>query len=189
MAGTEPDGTPTFAFAAKLRHDTADTPRAQGSILPVPAEVARAIPTRPDRTRRVDVAIAGLPVYQAKIAGNGRGGYFVPVNRARRERLAELHGPDAELAVALTPDTSKYGLPVPPAFELLLAEDGVALAYFDALPGGLQRRVLFGLAAPKREATRLHRAVATVEYLHEVRGAVELRELSRRWRLPSPTRP
>ena len=184
MGQPDADAPVAFAFTAKLRHDTADTPRAQGSILPIPAAVARAIPTRPDRTRRVDVAIDGLPVYQAKIAGNGRGGFFVPVNRERRERLAEVHGPDAELAVALTPDTSKYGLPVPPEFELLLDDDGPAATYFDALPGGLQRRILFGLGAPRRESTRLHRAVATVDYLREVRGAVDLRELAGRWRLP-----
>lgn len=174
-----------FAFAAKLIYDTADTPRAQGTILPIPAEVARAIPTRPDRTRRVDVAVGELPVYQAKVAGNGRGGYFVPVNRARREFLDEAYGRGAELPVRLTPDRSKYGLPVPLEFELTLADDAEAATFFDALPGGLQRRILFGLSAPKRESTRLHRAVATADYLREVRGAVELRELARRWRLPS----
>ncbi len=183
MPGSSPSEL-EFAFSAKLLHDTADTPRAQGTVLPIPAAIAKAIPTRPDRTRRVNVAIEGLPTYQAKIAGNGRGGYFVPVNRQRREALEAAHGTKAKLSALLTPDTSKYGLPVPIAFELLLADDPQALAYFDALPGGLQRRVLFSLDSSKREATRLHRAVATVEYLHEVRGKVELKELMGRWRLP-----
>ena len=174
----------TFAFRARLRHDVAATPRAQGSVLPIPREVARAIPTRPDRTRRVNVAVGSLPVYQAKVAGDGRGGYFVPVNKQRRAYLAETYGAEAELAVTLTPDTSRYGLPVPVEFDLLLADDAVLATHFDALPGGLQRRILFGIAAATREATRLHRAVATADYLHEVRGQVELRELTRRWRLP-----
>ena len=173
-----------FAFSAKLRHDAAETPRAQGSVLPVPKEIAKAVPTRPDRTRRVNVHIGELPVYQAKVAGDGRGGFFVPVNKQRRAALEAAYGEGAELAVVLTPDVSKYGLPVPIEFELVLAEDPQALTYFDALPGGLQRRILFGLSSSKREATRLHRAVATLEYLLEVRGAVELKELSGRWRLP-----
>ena len=173
-----------FAFAAKLRHDAAETPRAQGSVLPVPREVAKAIPTRPDRTRRVNVAIEGLPVYPAKVAGDGRGGFFVPVNKQRRGALEAAHGEGAELDVVLTPDTSKYGLPVPIEFELVLAEDPQALTYFDALPGGVQRRILFGLSSSKRESTRLHRAVATLEYLLEVRGEVDLKELAGRWRLP-----
>lgn len=179
----EQDGRLEFAFSAKLLYDTADTPRAQGTILPIPAEVAKAIPTRPDRTRRVNVEAGMLPVYQAKVAGNGRGGYFVPVNRERREHLDEVYGRGGELAVRLTPDTSKYGLPVPVEFELTLADDGEAATYFDGLPGGLQRRILFGLSAPKRESTRLHRAVATAEYLREVRGEVDLRVLAGRWRL------
>ena len=173
-----------FAFAAKFRHDAAETPRARGTTLPVPREIAKAVPTRPDRTRRVEVAIGDLPVYPAKIAGDGRGGFFVPVNKERREWLEAAYGADAELNVVLTPDRSRYGLPVPIEFELVLAEDPQALTYFDALPGGLQRRILFGLGSSKRESTRLHRAVATLEYLLEVRGAVDLKELSRRWRLP-----
>lgn len=173
-----------FAFKAHLRHDAAATPRALGTILPIPAELARAILTRPDRTRRVNVAIEDLSVYQAKVAGNGRGGYFVPVNRERRTFLEKTYGETAELACVLTPDTSKYGLPVPAELELLLADDPLARHYFDELPGGLQRRLLFGIGAPRRESTRLHRAVATVEYLVEVRGAVELKRLSGRWRLP-----
>ena len=179
----DPD-TLSFAFSAKLRHDAAATPRAQGSILPIPRDIARAVPTRPDRTRRVNVHIGDLPVYQAKIAGNGKGGYFVPVNKERRAYLEEAYGKRRKLDVRLTPDTSKYGLPVPEAFALLLEDDPLARAYFDELPGGLQRRVLFGLAQPKRESTQLHRAVATLEYLVEVRGQLDLKELSARWRLP-----
>lgn len=173
-----------FAFTAKLTYDTSATPRARGTVLPIPAEIARAVPTRPDRTRRVNVAAGELPVYQAKVAGDGRGGFFVPVNRERRERLDDAYGEGREIPVTLTPDTSKYGLPVPAEFDLLLADDGLAASHFDALPGGTQRRILFGLNAPKRESTRLHRAVATAEYLTEVRGEVDLRELAARWRLP-----
>ena len=174
----------SFAFSAKLLTDTADTPRAQGTVLPIPKAIAKAVPTRADRTRRVNVHIGSLPVYQAKIAGNGRGGYFVPVNKERRGYLEEVYGAGARLDAVLTPDTSKYGLPVPEAFALLLEDDPLARAYFDELPGGLQRRILFGLAAPKRESTQLHRAVATLEYLVEVRGQVELEALATRWRLP-----
>jgi len=178
-----PDHVLEFAYSAQLLHDVSATPRAQGTVLPIPAKIARQIPTRSDRTRRVNVAIQKLPVYQAKVASNGRGGYFVPVNKERRQQLEEMYGENSTLAVILTPDTSKYGLPVPLEFELLLADDAEAATYFDALPGGLQRRILFGINAPKREATRLHRAVATAEYLHEVRGEVELKELSGRWRM------
>ncbi|MFK8056414.1 MAG: YdeI/OmpD-associated family protein [Saprospiraceae bacterium] len=176
--------TPNFTFSATLFHDTAFTPRAQGTILPIPAKIAKAVPTRPDRTRRVNVAIENLPVYQAKVAGTGRGEYFVPVNKQRREWLEEQHGPKGRLKVILTPDTSKYGLPVPPAFEILLAEDALVCSYFDDLTGGVQRRILFGLSSSKRESTQLHRAVATAEYLVEVQGKVDLKELARRWRLP-----
>jgi len=176
--------SPSFSFTTRLITDTTDMPRVQGSILPIPANIAKAIPTRPDRTRRVNVFIEKLPVYQAKVAGNGRGGYFVPVNKQRREWLEAQHGTRAKLEVVLTPDTSKYGLPVPPAFEVILNEDALVRSYFDDLSGGVQRRILFGLSSSKRESTQLHRAIATAEYLIEVQGQVSLKELSKRWRLP-----
>jgi len=175
---------PPFVFTTTLITDTANMPRVQGSILPIPPKFARAIPTRPDRTRRVNVAIEKLPIYQAKIAGNGRGGYFVPVNKHRREWLEEAYGKQRKLSVVLTPDTSKYGLPVPPAFKVFLAEDALVQSYFDELTGGVQRRILFGLASSKRESTQLHRAVATAEYMVEVQGKVDLKELAKRWKLP-----
>jgi len=150
----------------------------------MPAESAQGIPPRHDQTRRGNVAIEQLPVYQAKVAGNGRGGYFVPVNKQRREWLEKQHGRRTQLNVVLSPDTSKYGLPVPPAFEVFLDEDALVRSYFDDLSGGVQRRILFGLSSSKRESTQLHRAVATAEYLIEVQGSVSLKELSKRWRLP-----
>ena len=107
----------------------------------------------------------------------------MPVNKQRREWLEERHGEKAKLKVILTPDKSKYGLPVPPAFEVLLAEDALLRSYFDELTGGVQRRILFGLASSKRESTQLHRAIRTAEYLLEVHGEVSLKELSKRWRL------
>jgi len=173
-----------FSYATRLITDTTNMPRVQGSILPIPANLAKAIPTRPDRTRRVNVFIEKLPVYQAKVAGNGRGGYFVPVNKQRREWLEERHGHKAKLNVVLTPDTSKYGLPVPPAYQVILDEDALGRSYFDDLSGGVQRRILFGLSSAKRELTQLHRAVATAEYIIEVHGEVSLKELACRWRLP-----
>lgn len=173
-----------FTFTTTLINDTTHMPRVQGSILPIPSKIAKAIPTRPDRTRRVNVSIDELPVYQAKIAGNGQGGYFVPVNKQRREWLEEAYGEKSTLKVVLTPDTSKYGLPVPPAFEVFLSEDVLVRSYFDELSGGVQRRILFGLASSKRESTQLHRAVATAEYLVEVHGNARMNELAERWRLP-----
>ena len=45
----------------------------------------------------------------------------------------------------------------------------------------LQRRILYGIASPRTEATRLHRAVVTADYLKEVRGGVDLKELTLTW--------
>lgn len=135
------------------------------------------------------MAIEQLEPYQAKIQGNGRCGYFVAVNQQRGKALADSFGVSrsprtqsspaeiytAQLQVTLTPDLSPYGLPMPVELELLLAEDPVAHDYFEALTPQQQRRILHGVGTPRGEATRLRKAVATVEYLHAVRGKAEIR--------------
>lgn len=191
----EPTTAPR-TFHATLHPAEAATPKGRGTVVSVTKATALAIPKRPDGTRRVWVAIEQLEPYQAKVQGNGRGGYFVAVNQQRVEALAKSFGesnksrkkkketrkPDhaegifaAKLRVTLTPDLSKYGLPMPVELELLLAEDPVAHDYFEALIPQQQRRILHGVGTPKGEATRLRKAVATVEYLHAVRGKVDIK--------------
>ena len=178
-----PTTTAPQTFTATLHAGEAATPQSRGTVVPVAKAVALAIPKRPDGTRRVWISIEQLAPYQAKVQGNGRGGYFVAVNQQRVKTLAAGFGesrPDevyaAELQVTLTPDLSKYGLPVPVELELLLAEDPVAHDYFEALQPQQQRRILHGIGSPKGEATRLRKAVATVEYLHAVRGSVDIKD-------------
>ncbi len=172
-----------LSFAATLHRAEAATPQGTGTVLPVPKEVALAVPKRPDGTRRVWVAVAKLEPYQAKIQGNGRGGYFVAVNQQRVAALEASFGEGRKkpadqrtLKIKLTPDLSKYGLPVPVELELLLADDPQAEAYFEALSPQQQRRILYGVGAPKGEETRLRKAVATIEYLHAVRGVVDIKD-------------
>lgn len=57
-----------------------------------------------------------------------------------------------------------------------LADEPLAAARFEALAPPQQRRVLYAVGAPKREATRLRKAVAAVEYLTGTGGRFELRE-------------
>ncbi len=174
--------TQPTTLTTTLHPAEAATPQGRGTALPLTKATALAIPKRPDGTRRVWVAIEQLEPYQAKVQGNGRGGYFVAVNQQRVRALARSFGesrPDeiysAQLQVTLTPDLSKYGLPMPVELELLLAEDPVAHDYFEALVPQQQRRILHGVGTPKGEATRLRKAVATIEYLHAVRGAVDIK--------------
>ena len=105
--------TKEHRFATKLIREDPSTPRSAGTVLPVPKEIVAAIPKRPDGTKRLYTSIESLPTYQAKIQGNGRGGHYVAVNRQRESYLTERYGVDATLKVIVTPDLSKYGLPVP----------------------------------------------------------------------------
>ena len=97
--------------------------------------------------------------------GDGAGHYLLlPAPLRRRLGLR----PGDEVAVALEPDASTYGLPMPPELAELLAQDPEADELFHALTPGRQRRILHVCGSSKTEATRLRKAVACVEYLRQV---------------------
>ena len=158
-----------------------DDPLGYAGRLVFDAAAAEALPRRDDGSRRYLCAVGGLDPWHAALLPDGDGAYFIIVNKARVAAL-EASGRDlGDLGVTLAPDRSDYGMAMPAELGELLAQDGAAHGYFHGLTPGKQRALIHQVASAKREATRLRRAVEIVEYLAQVRGALDVRELQR-WR-------
>lgn len=103
--------------------------------------------------------------------------YYIMINKANKKKLDLEAG--EELTVSLTPDTSKYGLPMPEEMEVLLQQDPEADKLFHSLTPGRQRSLLFMIGKPKSSAIRLNKALAICEYLKTTGGKVDIPEMNK----------
>ena len=69
-------------------------------------------------------------------------------------------------------------MPMPEELGELLLIDELGSQYFHALTPGKQRALIYQVAKPKREATRLRKAVGILDYLKSVRGKLDFKELN-----------
>ena len=151
-----------MTFQAPLRIRTMGD--ANFRILELPPDVDTALGAK--NCDRVIATLNGELTWHAPLLslGAGRGRYLV-VSAAHRKTLG-LNDRDT-VRVALEPDTSTYGMPVPVEWQTLLEEDAELRAYFEALSPGKQRRILYTVGASRTEATRLRKAVGAAAYLLE----------------------
>ncbi len=67
--------------------------------------------------------------------------------------------------VEIRPDLTKYGMPMPEEFEIVLEQDPDAAEAFEALNDGRKRGLLYYAGQPKSEASRIKRALELAEKL------------------------
>jgi bifunctional DNA-binding transcriptional regulator/antitoxin component of YhaV-PrlF toxin-antitoxin module len=103
-------------------------------------------------------------------------GYWLMINKEIRKKF-KIEAGD-KIDVVLRPDTSKYGIPLPPEMEELLLQDEIGNHYFHTLTPGKQRSLLYTIGKPKGSETRLKKAVAIMEYLKLVKGKLDFREMN-----------
>ncbi len=140
--------------------------------LKVPAEIAAPFITK---DRRVLLQIGDLPAFACALMHDGKGDYFININKERRKKLGLQLGDT--VSATIEKDESKYGMPMPEVMEILLAEDEEANKYFHLLTPGKQRSLLHIIAKPKTEATRLKKAIVITEHLKTNRGQLDFKEL------------
>ena len=127
------------------------------------------------KDRRILCQINGGENFACALMPDGEGHFFINVNKERRKALGIQLGDTVE--VVIQKDTSKYGMPMPPIMAELLAQDPEADKYFHALTPGKQRSLLHIIGKPKREETRLKKAVVITEYLKTNKGKLDFKEL------------
>jgi hypothetical protein len=114
--------------------------------------------------------------FQGALMPYGDGHFFINVNNQLRKKL-KLNEFD-EVLVSLVPDTSKYGLPMPPEFEELLHQDIAGSDLFEALTDGKKRTLLFIIGKPKSPDLRIRNGIVILEHLKRKEGKIDYKQLN-----------
>jgi len=166
-----------ITFTAAIEEEPSDVLGYSGKLY-VDTETVERMAAANDGSKRIIVSLANLLDWHAAFISSGKGDYFIIVNKERVKTLRQNDINLSKVPVSLLPDESEYGMPMPEELSELLAMDSEADQYFHALTPGKMRALMYIIAKPKREATRLKKAVSITEYLKEVRGKLDFREMN-----------
>jgi len=120
---------------------------------------------------RLVCTINGRLKYQCALQGLGGGAGWISLSQARMKKLDLTSG--SFVAVKLTADKSRYGLPVPEELKELLRQDQEGKRRFDKLTPGKQRNILHYVGGPKDIDRRLNRALVVIENLKRLEDGQE----------------
>lgn len=144
-----------------------------GHHIPIPDEIFQEYA---DTDKRVFCRINDLPEFQCALMPQGNGAYFINVNKEIRKKLGVNVG--ESVRVELRKDDTEYGLPMPEELQELLNMDDEGSHYFSLLTKGKQRTLLHLISKPKQSDTRLKKAITIIEYLKQVKGKLDFKELN-----------
>lgn len=113
--------------------------------------------------RRCLYQLANGKPYHGGLVPNGRGGYFVIVNKQARAAANLIAG--SQITMTLTPDTSEFGCEMPDEFAEVLAIDPEADEVFRSLTPGRQRSLIYLVTGVKSTEKRIDRALRVAEAL------------------------
>ena len=129
-----------------------------------------------DGNRRVVVTYNGSKEHQCALFPKGNGSWFLNMNKEIRKKFRLEVG--SEVAVTIKKDESEYGMPLPEEVAELWAVDDEAKAVFHKLTKGKQRSLLHIIGKPKTSATRIKKAIITMDYLKSTGGKLDYKELN-----------
>lgn len=130
-------------------------------MVPVPEAVA-AIFTQ-NKVKRLVASIDDQDHFYCALISLGDSGHGIMLSKGKQEQFG-IWDKEA-FTMTLLEDDSEYGLPMPPEWEELLAVDEEAWEIFNALTPGRKRSILHLVGSPKREETRIQRALRIAENL------------------------
>lgn len=140
---------------------------------PVPNEIAEKFIDGKDR--RIIVDHGYDKPHHCALNHDGLGGYYILLNKEIRKKAGYELG--KEYAINIVKDKSKYGMYCPPSFEELLNQDPEGEAYFESLTPGAKRSLLHIVGKLKSEAKQIEKGFILLEYLKEVQGKLDFKEL------------
>ena len=146
------------------------------TVFLIPRRALGEIIDRERNANRIVYRIDGGPPIHVGMMHDGKGDYFITVNKDLQKRYAIEVGD--EVALTIEPDDSEYGMPVPEEVTELWNLDPEARRIFHTLSPGHQRNLLYQIDKLKRPETRAKRTVQFHEYLKAVNGNLDYRELN-----------
>ncbi len=128
-----------------------------------------------DGKKRILCTVANHPYFHAAFMPDGKGGFYIMLNKEKEKNFKLVLGQSYKLS--LEKDNSKYGMHLPEEFEELLYQDPEGEAIFETLTDGKKRNLIHLVAVPKTSKTRLKKAVVILDYLKDVNGKLDFKEL------------
>ncbi|MFT5725579.1 MAG: translation initiation factor IF-1 [Bacteroidia bacterium] len=129
-----------------------------------------------NKAKRVICTLNETATYHCALMPSGQTNYFINVNAKLQKQLKITVGDMVH--VAIEPDTSKYGLPMPEELEAIFHIDPEGSDVFHALTPGKQRTLIHLVGKPKSSEIRIKKAMVVVEYLKEVNGKLDFKQLN-----------
>lgn len=129
-----------------------------------------------DGKKRILCTVEKFPYFHCALMSDGQGGFYIMLNKEKEKNYGLVLGESYKLA--LEKDESKYGMFVPPELEELLYQDPEGEAVFETLTDGKKRNLIHLVSKPKKSETRLNKAVVILEYLKNVNGKLDFKELN-----------
>lgn len=105
-----------------------------------------------------------------------KGLYIILINKARAKKHKLTTG--QELHIKLTPDTSKYGMPLPDEFKEVLDEDPEGKALLEALTPGKIRNLIYLVSKVKNPEKRIEKSVIILDHLRINNGKLDNKMLN-----------
>ena len=102
--------------------------------------------------------------------------YIILINKARAKKLKLEVGQDVH--IKLTPDESKYGMPIPPEFQEVLDEDPEGKEMLEALTPGKIRSLIYLVSKVKNPDKRIEKSVIILEHLRINNGKLDNKMLN-----------
>lgn len=111
---------------------------------------------------------------------DGSGGYFVMINKRETKKLHLQPGDTCVLTLEI--DNSRYGMPMPEAFQAAINTDPDGENYFEALTPGKKRSLLYMVEKVKNEELRINKSLIILEHLKRQGGKVDYKVLQQDFR-------
>lgn len=127
------------------------------------------------KIKRLLCTLNGMHEFPCALLPKGGGIYYILINAEIRKKFGLQLG--SKVQVALEPDESKYGMPMPEEMSELLKIDEEANELFHALTKGKQRSLLYVIGKPKNTNTRLNKAIVVTEHLKRMNGKLDFKIL------------
>lgn len=129
-----------------------------------------------NKDRRVLCTINGDYTYHCALMHKGDGNYFVNTNKEVRKKTGIELGSDVQ--VTITPDHSKYGMPLPEELQTAWELDEEGSSLFGTLSMGKQRSLIHIVGKLKSSQKRIEKSLVILEYLKSVNGNLDFKELN-----------
>lgn len=101
--------------------------------------------------------------------------FYILINKEIRTKLSLTLG--QEVNIKLEKDTSKFGMPMPDSFRILLDQDEEGRNHFNKLTPGKQRSLIFIVKKVKNIDSQITKGLAILDHLKSNNGKLDFRML------------